>query len=102
MHVQHVGGAAALVQVVDVLGNQRDAGAGGGELGLHFGERDMRRVRVHRVQQSATGVVEFPHAGPVAPPAFDGGDRFNIFDGPEAILVAKRRKAGTPLTSPRR
>ena len=93
MHVQHIPAAAALVQIVDILGDQQHLAR---PVALQPGQRQMRRVGLDvGVQQLlAAGIVEImdPHRIVV-----EGLRRRHILDAharPDAVRIAESVEAG--------
>ena len=58
MHVDDSRGAGALVQIVDVLGNDRKIPAALGERAFEPGERKMRRVGLGAEQVPTSQIIE--------------------------------------------
>ena len=84
MHVEHVVGAGALVQVVDVLGDERQPTAAALEVRLQSCEGRMRRVRLGRERVAAALVVEVLHRLRIASEGFGRGELHGIELRPEA------------------
>jgi hypothetical protein len=94
MHMDDAPCARSLVQVIDVLGDERKAPAALGERTFESGECEMRRVRLGVEQVSATQIVERQHRFGIAGERFGRRQPHRIELGPDplAFLVAKGAK----------
>ena len=87
MHVQHAVRAGALVQVVDVLGDDEQVVA---EHGLEPREGEMRGVRLGERHGVASRVVEALHGVGVALERLGRRDVFDAMALPQPARVAER------------
>ena len=71
MHVQHPCGAAAFVQVIDILGDQQQIAR---KLALKPRQRRVRRIGHDIGKRGAAHVVEFQHKAGVAGETLGRGD----------------------------
>ena len=84
VEVDHLGAAALLVEVVDILCHDRDI-----VILLEFRNQFVGLVGLLGSQFAAALVVELQHQGTVAPPPFYGGHIGHIVVFPEAVAVAE-------------
>ena len=87
MHVVHAPRAAALVQVVDVLGDQEQVVA---EQGLQPRQRRVRGVRLHPRESGPALVVEALHHKRVGVEGLRRGDILGPVPLPETVRVTER------------
>ena len=82
VHVDEAPGASALVEVVDILGAEKETVA---EAGLELGERDVGGVGHGSLRGSAARGVELPDQSGVAMESFGGADVLDAMAGPKAV-----------------
>ena len=92
MHVDDAVRAGPLVQIVDILGDERQAAAPGGEPALEPRQRKMRRIRLCVPEVLPPRVIEGEHALRVAREGFGRRELHRVEPRPDptATLVAER------------
>ena len=93
MHVQQVVRAGALVQIVDVLGDQQNLAR---PFPLQPGQGQVGRIGLHRVTQQAAPpvIVEVVNPDRIPLKGFRRGDIFQAYLRPDAVGIAKGIEAG--------